>query len=172
MTMHRRLTRLEQVLPAPDPEEALRQKRWKKVLARFVRQLEQAAALLSPEEEQVVEKAMASLLHDDGSDGHRLGNAYACWLRDLQNGWSRMPKLPPAAMKELAVAWSSPGASGGMVCQRCGVEYPHQNNRPVLAACLGCASREWDWAHLVEGYDRPWKELDGYVGSRMIGGVT
>jgi hypothetical protein len=104
MTMHRRLTRLEQVLPAPDPEEALRQKRWRKVLARFVRQLEQAAALLSPEEEQAVAKAMANLLHDDGSDDDRLGNAYACWLQDLQNGWCRLPKLPPAAMKELVVA--------------------------------------------------------------------
>jgi hypothetical protein len=141
-------------------------------LARFCRQLEQAAALLSPEEEQVVEKAMASLLHDDGSDGHRLDSAYGCWLRNLEHGWSRMPKLSAAAMKELVVAWSSPGVSGAVVCKNCGVEYPHLNYRPVLAGCPGCASREWDWAHLVEGYDRAWKELDGYVGSRIVGGVT
>jgi hypothetical protein len=102
----------------------------------------------------------------------RLGGPYACWLRDLRDGWCGLPKLPPAAMKELVVAWSSPGMSGGVVCQSCGVEYPHQNYRPVLAACPGCASREWDWAHLVGDCDRAWKVLDGYVGTRIVGGVT
>jgi len=172
MTMRRRITRLEQVLPPPNPDEALRQKRWEKVWARFFRQLEQAAALLSPEEEQAVSKALANLADDKPFDDDGLRSPYTYWLQDLRNGWSRLPKLAPAAMKELVVAWSSPGVSGGVVCKSCGVEYPHQNYRPVLAACPGCASREWDWAHLVERYHRAWKELDGYVGSRIVGGVT
>jgi hypothetical protein len=75
-------------------------------------------------------------------------------------------------MKDLLVAWSSPGVSGGVVCQSCGLEYPHQNYRPLLAACPGCASRAWDWAHLVRDYDRAWKELDGYVGGQSIEGVS
>jgi hypothetical protein len=176
MSMRQRLTRLEQKLPPP-PDETLRQHRWEKVWVRFFRQFEQAAALLSPEEEQAVGKALADLANDgwfsgDDFDEHGLCSPHVCWLQDLQNGCCRLPKLPPAAMKELVVAWSSPGVSGGVVCQCCGVEYPHQNDRPSLAACPGCASREWDWAHLVEGYDRAWKELDGYVGSRIVGGVT
>jgi hypothetical protein len=52
------------------------------------------------------------------------------------------------------------------------LEYPHLNYRPLLAACPGCASREWDWAHLVRDYDRAWKELDGYVGGHSIEGVS
>jgi hypothetical protein len=78
----------------------------------------------------------------------------------------------PEAMKEQVVAWSSPEVSGGVVCQSCGVEFPHHDYGPVLAAGPGCTSRERDWAHLVEGYDRACKELDGYVGSRIARGVT
>jgi hypothetical protein len=44
------------------------------------------------------------------------------------------------------------------------LEYPHRNYRVVLAACPGCAAREWDWAHLVRDYARAWKGLDGYAG--------
>jgi hypothetical protein len=84
--------------------------------------------------------------------------------RDLEDGSCRLPKLPPAAMKELLLVWLSPGGNGGVTCKACGLEYPHQNYRPLLAACPGCASREWDWAHLVRDYDRAWKGLDGYAG--------
>jgi hypothetical protein len=177
MTMRRRITRQEQKLPPPRPDEALRHNRWEKVWTRFFRQLEQAAALLSPEEEQSVGKALGDLADvgwfDGGDlDDHGLCSPYVCWLQHLQNGWCRLPKLSPAAMKELVVAWSSPAVSSGVVCQSCGVEYPHLNYQPVFAACPGCASREWDWAHLIEGYDRAWKKLDGYVGSRIVRGVT
>ena len=42
MTMRRRLVRLEDMLPPPPPDEALRQKRWQNVVARFFRLVEQA----------------------------------------------------------------------------------------------------------------------------------
>src|SRR5713226_3328517 len=106
MKMKRRLTRLEQKLPPPPQHETLRQKRWEKVWARFFQQFEQAAVLLSPQEEQAVEKALADLANDgwftgNDLDEHGLCSPYICWLQHLQNGWSRLPKLPPTAMKEL-----------------------------------------------------------------------
>ena len=51
-----------------------------------------------------------------------------------------------------------------MTCKGCGLECPHQNNRPLLATCPNCASPEWDWTHLVRDCDRAWKGLDGYAG--------
>jgi hypothetical protein len=131
MKIKRRVQLLQEKLPPPPPDKALRQKRLEKVVARFCRQLEQAAALLSAAEEQAVVKALADLADDDRSDDDGLDNPYGCWLRDLEDGWCHLPKLPPAAMKELVVAWSSPGVSGAVVCKNCGVEYPHQNHRGI-----------------------------------------
>jgi hypothetical protein len=167
MKMKRRVERLERAVPPQPPDETLQLKRWAKVLDRFVRLVEQAATLVSPDEEQRVAQALGDLIDGNGRRG-----PYAGWLRDLQDGWCRLPNLPPATMKDLLVAWSSPGVSGGVVCQSCGLEYPHQNYRPLLPACPGCASREWDWAHLVRDYDRAWKGLDGYVGGQSIEGVS
>jgi hypothetical protein len=113
MTMRRRITRLEEKLPPPAPDETLRQKRWEIVWVRLIRQLEQGAALLSPEEEQAAGKVLADLADDKRFDDDGLGAPYACWLRDLEDGWCRLPKLPPAAMKDLLVAWSSPGVPHG-----------------------------------------------------------
>jgi hypothetical protein len=73
-------------------------------------------------------------------------------------------------MKDLLLAWLSPGVSGGVTCRHCGLEYPHRNYRVVLAACPGCGSREWDWSHLVRDYDRSWKRLDGYAGAKHQNG--
>jgi hypothetical protein len=67
-----------------------------------------------------------------------------------------------AAAYSLAV----PGAAGGVTCKNCGLEYPHQNYRRLLAACPGCASPEWDWSHLVRDHDCAWKRLDGCAGKQ------
>ena len=69
----------------------------------------------------------------------------------------------PAA---LLLAWLTPAVTGGVTCKGCGLEYPHQNHRPLLAACPACASPEWDWTHLVRDYDRTWKGLDGHAGKQ------
>ena len=91
---------------------------------------------------------------------------YGRWLRDLRDGCCRLPKLPAAVMKELLLAWLAPGVTGGVTRKDCGLEYPHMNHHPLLAACPGCASPEWDWTHLVRDYDRAWMALGGCAGSR------
>jgi hypothetical protein len=68
------------------------------------------------------------------------------------------------------VAGLAPGVRGGVTCQGRGLEYPHQNDRPVLAAGPGWASAKWDRSHRVRGYDRGWKGLDGYAGDPAGGG--
>jgi len=161
MTLHRRLTRLEAKVPPLPPDDGLFQKRWSKVVARFFRLFEQAAALLNAEEEKEVEKALTELV-----DTHGRGGPFARWLDDLWDGRGRLPKLQPVTMKDVLLAWLAPGVSGGVVCKSCGLEYPHQSYHPMFAACPECALGEWDWAHLVKDHDRGWKELDGCVGSR------
>ena len=161
MKLKCRVDRLERALPAPSSEEGQRQRRWAKVVDRFFRLATQATALLSPEEERVVEQGFAALVEGDGFGGP-LGE----WLRDLRDGWCRLPKMPPAAMKDLLLAWLSPGVDGGGVCKSCGLEYPKKNFDPLFPTCPGCgaATRDWDWPNLVKDYDRAWKELDGYAG--------
>jgi hypothetical protein len=126
---------------------------------RFCRLLGQADELSSPDEEAAVEQGFRPL-----TEGRVLDGPYGLWLRDLRDGWCRLPEIPAAVMKELLLAWLVPGVSGGLTCRNCGLEYPHQNHRPLLAACPGCASVEWDWTHLVRDYDSAWKSLDGYAG--------
>jgi rubredoxin len=193
MKMKRRVERLERAMPPPPPDETLQQKRWQKVLARFLRLLKQAATLLSPDEEQRVAQA---LVDTGDSDGRR--SPYAGWLWGLQHGRCRLPNLQPTVMKELLLAWLLPEADGGMVCNRCGLEYPRHKTPPLSAwrllpgkkwgegpppwydlpelfqACPNCgASRyDMDWPHLVEGHDHAWKELDGYVGKPPDGGAA
>jgi hypothetical protein len=71
-------------------------------------------------------------------------------------------------MKELLLAWLQPGIHGGVSCRECGVERPHQNYHTTLAACPGCGSPKWDYSHLVKGFARAWKGLDGYVGDPPV----
>jgi hypothetical protein len=164
--LKRRLERLEEAVPPPSPDEVLRRRRWVEVVERFLGLAEQAGALLSPDERLRVEQALAALVESGG-----FGGPYAAWLRDLEDGWSRLPALPPRAMKELLLAWLQPGIHGGVSCRECGAEWPHDNNyHPVLAACPGCGSPKWDWSHLVRGFDRAWKGLDGYAGEPPDGG--
>jgi hypothetical protein len=85
MKMKRRIERLERAVPPPPPDETLQQKRWEKVLDRFLRLVEQAATLLSPNEEQRVAQALV-----DPGDGDGRRGPYAGWLRDLQHGWCRL----------------------------------------------------------------------------------
>jgi hypothetical protein len=128
---------------------------------RFCRLLGQAEALFSPDEDAAVEQGFRPLTENRVLDG-----PYGLWLRDLRDGCCRLPKLPAAVMKALLLAWLTPVVTGGVTCKGCGLEYPHQNDRPLLAACPCCASREWDWTHLVRDYDRAWKALDGYAGGK------
>jgi hypothetical protein len=165
MKLKRRLERLEEAVPPPSPGDELRHQRWVEVVERFLRQAEQASALLSQDEQPPVEQALAELVEGGG-----YGGPYAAWLRDLEDGWCRLPELPPAAMKELLLAWLAPGVHGGVTCRECGVGWPHQNYHPVLAACPGCGSPGWDWSHLVLGFDRAWKALDGYAGDPPVAG--
>jgi len=159
MKLKHRLQRLADKLPPPAPDRTEAHQRWKEVLARFCRLVEQATDLVSEEEELAVLPALCAL-----TAGPVLSGPYACWFRDLRDGWCRLPEIPAAVMKELLLAWLVPGVSGGLTCRNCGLEYPHQNHRPLLAACPGCASVEWDWTHLVRDYDSAWKSLDGYAG--------
>jgi hypothetical protein len=165
MKLKRRLERLEQVVPPPSAGEELRQQRWVQVVERFLGLAEQAGALLSPDERLRVEQGLAALVESGG-----FGGPYAGWLRDLEDGWCRLPRLEPAAMKELLLAWLQPGIHGGVSCRECGVGWPHQHYHPVLAACPGCGSPTWDWSHLVEGFDRAWKGSEGYAGAPPGGG--
>jgi hypothetical protein len=163
--LKRRLERLEEAAPPPSPDEERRHRRWVQVVERFLGLAEQAGELLSPDERLRVERALATVVESGGFDG-----PYADWLRDLEDGWCRLPMLPPAAMKELLLAWLAPGVHGGVTCMACGVGWPHRNYQPVLAACPGCGSSKWDWSHLVKGFDRAWKALDGFAGDPPDGG--
>ena len=158
MKLKYRLQRLTAKLPPPDRTEA--QKRWEDVQDRFCRLRGQAEDLFSPEEEDAVEQGFRPL-----TEGRALEGPNGRWLRDLRDGCCRLPKLPAAVMKALLLAWLTPVVTGGVTCKGCGLEYPHQDHRPLLAVCpAGCASPEWDWSHLVRDYDRAWKSLAGYAG--------
>jgi hypothetical protein len=165
MKLKRRLERLEEAVPPPSPHEVRRQQQWVQVVERFLGLAEQASPLLNPDDQLRVEQALAALVESGG-----FGGPYAAWLRDLEDGWSRLPALAPQAMKELLLAWLLPGVHGGVTCRQCGVEWPHRNYHPVLVACPGCSSPAWDWSHLVPSFDRAWKALDGYAGSPPVAG--
>jgi hypothetical protein len=190
VTLLRRLIRLERLLPPPppppSPEEILRQKRLGKVVKRWNQICLQAWQLLPGPDQERVKQAMEQ---EEGP----LSGPFGSWLRGLSNGWSRLPELAPEVMKDLLLAWLSPEADGGMVCEQCGLEYPKHKTPPMsewkllpgknrmkdpppwfdlpelFEACPGCgASRyEADWPHLMDGYHREWMKLDGYVGKRI-----
>jgi hypothetical protein len=128
--LQRRLARLEERVPPPDPEKELRQKRWSKIVARFFQQMEQATTLLTPDEERRVEQALK-----ETADGELLDGSIGIWLRDLQSGWCRLPKLSAAVMKDLVLVWSTVGVTGGVTCKCCGLEYPHREFHVLLDAC-------------------------------------
>jgi hypothetical protein len=170
-------------LPSERPEALRRQKRWQGVLRRWEKLVSQAMSLLTTDEQAKVVGAVEQWAAD-------FAGPLACWLSDLYEGRCRLPLLPAAAMKAVLLAWLSPAAEGGMVCVRCGLEYPRHKTPPLgewkvlpgkrpqegpppwfdlpefFSSCPGCAAsvREADWPHLTEQSFRPWKELDGFVG--------
>jgi hypothetical protein len=191
VSLRRRVEQMERRLPAPPPEpppDRARQKRLEAVLRRWEGLSEQAASLLSADERQRVEQAAGELVED-------FGGPFAVWLRDLRDGCCRLPPLTPEAMKALLLAWLSPEADGGMVCRRCGLEYPRHRNPPLsqwkllpgrkpmegpppwydlpefFPDCPGCGASRFDidWPHQTDGHDRPWKGLDGFVGLPVYG---
>jgi hypothetical protein len=157
------------------------------VLGRWGRLLEQAWTLLPDAEQGRVGDAVAQL-----AEG--FGGPYGGWLRGLRDGWSRLPELPSATMRDLLLAWPSPEADGGMVCRACGLEYPRHKTPPLgqwkllpgkaplvgpppwydlpelFAACPACGGPrlEADWPWQTGPHPHPWKELDGYVGAQAL----
>jgi hypothetical protein len=188
MGLRQRLARVERLLPPAPPEDRARQRQWEKVFARWERLLGAAVPLLSTAERPQVEGAVAQLA--DAPHG-----PYAAWLRDLSEGRCRLPELAPAVMRELLLAWLSPQADGGMVCRRCGLEYPRHRSPPLsewkllpgrkplegpppwydlpelFRTCPGCGASRYDidWPHLTREGHPPWKDLDGFVGEGRRG---
>jgi hypothetical protein len=175
-TLRRRLARLEALRPVPAADERLREQRWQAICERWEALLNAAEPLLSEDEWRSVHEAIEQLCNEDRGP-------YAHWLRDLEHGWSRLPEMSAAAMKELLLAWLSPAANSGIVCNRCGLERPYCMGLPpprpgappgeeyfswreFEVPCPGCgnADHDFNWAHLTERRYYAWKELDGYMG--------
>jgi hypothetical protein len=175
--LNRRLAHLEALRPPPSLEKLLRDQRVNSMIARWCDLFEAALELMTEDEQDRAMKAFAN---------HWCG-PYAHWMRDLRDGWSRLPVLPAAAMKELLLAWLSPAVDSGVVCNRCGLERPYSMNGPPAGtgasveawrsyrreferSCPGCgnAPNDLNWAHLTEGHSHDWKKLDGYVGARVL----
>jgi hypothetical protein len=186
MRLRSRVVRLERFLPprpASAAEDLKRQRRWHQVVDRWERLLRGAEPLLSAAEQEHVDLALKALVDN-------CGGPCADWLRDLRDGWCRLPELSPKAMKELLLAWLSPQADGGQVCCRCGLEYPRHQIPPLRAwkllpgkkplegpppwydlpmlfsVCPGCgaASADFDWPHRTRECRRAWMDEDGFVG--------
>jgi hypothetical protein len=121
MTMRRRLTRLEALLPPPpSPELLLRMQRCDPIFDRWDLLGAAAFELMCPDEQGQVLKAVQQL-HDTC-----LG-PYGTWFWNLCEGRCRLPELPPQVMKDLLLAWLSPDVASGYVCERCGLLYPFRH---------------------------------------------
>jgi hypothetical protein len=186
MRLQHRLAHLERLLPPPPserPEVLRREALWEFVLVRWERLVRRAMSLMTNAEREGVVQAAEQLLAD-------FSGPYAFWLADLCDGRCRLPLLPPAAMKDLLLAWLSPEADGGRVCVRCGLEFPQHKTPPqgewkvlpgkrpldgpppwydlpeLFSCCPSCGapSREADWPSVTGQAHRAWKKLDGFVG--------
>jgi hypothetical protein len=142
---------------------------------------EVAAALMSEEERARVAAALAEL-----SRWHP--GPYGTWRDNLAMGWSRLPALAPAVMKDLLLTRLDPAVATGFACRGCGLKYPFrywprsaeaerclvwpagQGPPPRLpeffAACPHCGAPNTDilTSDDVERQDYPWKHQDGYAG--------
>lgn len=183
MSLKRRVIRLEQRLPPlPPKEDHQRQQQWHEVLRRWEALYEAALPLLADDDRERVHQVVAQLAEE-------FTGSYAEWLRHLDNGWCRLPELPPAVMKELLVTWCSPAVDGSMVCNRCGLEYPRHKSLPLsewkllpgkrpqeepppwyelpefFPACPCCGNSRFDisWPQRPVESSHPWQALDGYV---------
>jgi hypothetical protein len=182
--LKRRVARLEALLPPPPPKEnPVREQQLHKVLLRWETLYEAAVPLLAVADRDRVAASFAELAED-------FSGPCATWLRHLDNGWCRLPELPPQVMKELLLTWCSPEVDGGRVCNRCGLEYPKHKSPPLTewkvlpgkiplegpppwydlpeffqaCPCCGASRFDMDWPHLTAQHAHAWKELDGYVG--------
>ena len=180
----KRLARLDLLLPqAPTIDIEERQKRRRQVVSRLFRLCEQACELMT-EKEQI---KMAEGIKQWAEAGQ---GPYRWWFGELFRGHCRLPELAPATMKELLVAWLSPDCDPMTKgCRGCGLLYPQPHvplsnlkllpgkqprvgpppwyDVPVFfSSCPGCGAShlDIDWSHHVDGVDRAWKALDGYVG--------
>jgi hypothetical protein len=169
----RRLARLEAKLPPPSPELELRLRQCDPIFERWDALGAAAWPLLGAEEQGRVNEALERL-HDG------LSGPYALWFNGLLLGWSRLPPLAPAVMKDLLLAWLQSAVATGFVCQGCGLAYPFrhwpqpagtksfqvwpQGQGPpprvpeFFAACPHCGAPNTD-IHLpdnVEQHDHPW----------------
>jgi hypothetical protein len=123
-----RLARLEQQAPPPQPlPSKASQRRTERTFARLKRMMGDAFVLLTPEEQARVEQAVAqwNAMEPSPLDG---------WLTHLDEGKCALPDLSPEVMRALLLAWLSPECEGhGMVCVRCGLEYPCPKRPPPSA---------------------------------------
>jgi hypothetical protein len=179
-TLARRLARLQARLPPPDPELDQRLQRCEPIFQRWDQLLDAAWPLLSDEGRGRVH-AVVEQLHE------RLSGPYSGWFMGLLVGWSRLPLLAGAVMKDLLLAWLQPEVATGFVCRGCGLDYPfrYRPRKPeaerfmvwpeggapprqpeFFAACPHCGAPNTDILMLddVEQHDYPWKHLDGYAG--------
>jgi hypothetical protein len=178
--MQRRVPELERRYPPP-PDRQREQRRFNKVWNRFTKLLDGVESLLTPEQDQQLEQA----LHDGPGRKELIDG----WLRNLQEGRCRLPKLSPEVMRDLLVAWLSPECNGGVVCRGCGLEYPkhrhpHYSEWKLLPGKepgvspppyydlpeffkqrphCGAARLDIDAAGEEQRFERPWMKLDGCV---------
>jgi hypothetical protein len=186
-----RLDRLDALIPKPPeppPEVGEHWRRVKKVWNVMLRALNDAWLLLSDEEQQAIVTAWESWLDN------RTGK-FADWLRSLQQGMSRMPKLAPEAMAAVCRAWLSPEVGYYVhVCRQCGLATPDHKAPPTTEwkllpgrvqgvgpppwydllrffdACPHCGAShlDFEYASNVAEKDLAWKKLDGYAGPEPV----
>jgi hypothetical protein len=186
-----RLAELDRRLPAhPTPQASLELMRIRQIDRRLSRLIRKASPLFTEQEADKVAQGLQAWL-ETGS------GPYRWWFKKLGQGHCRLPVLSPESMRELLLAWLSPACDTLMpVCRHCGMLYP-QPRRPPLRewkllpgkvpgvgpppwydlpeffhSCPGCGAspREIDWAHLMDEINRPWMEMDGYVGRVLHSG--
>ena len=184
-----RLDRLDALIPKPPeppPEVGQNWRRVKKVRGLHTRLLEAAGPHLAEQEQQEFIKAWDDWLE-------RRTGKLAPWLRSLEQGTSRMPKLSPNAMEALCRAWLSPEMGSYVhVCRQCGLATPDHKTPPTsewkllpgrkagegappwddlpqfFDMCPHCGTHhlDSDYASSATDKDLPWKKLDGYAGPK------
>ena len=180
MSLRNRVVRLERVLPPPTPEEVRKEQRWLRILRRLDRLLKEAKPLLSPSEQEAINRALDGCMAWDSSPMDK-------WLTDLVNGRCRLPLLPPPVTREFMLNWLRPDIDHLMVCNRCGLESPRLRSHPPqqytavadtsqltelgpFEHCLGCGAPADDALrpYLTHNKDLPWKALDGWMGAKPV----
>jgi hypothetical protein len=176
MRLRTRIDRLAQHFPALEPwsPEGRADRRWQKVVTRFLNQLERALALMNESEQRKIQDALESRSAGRHGALHR-------WLDDLAAGRCRMPVMSPETMKAVILSWFHLEVGQPMVCNQCGLEYPRLKRRPawmqpdgkascpiprVFDACPNCGASRYDtsWPSRTPHLDLPWKKLDAWIG--------